>query len=537
MAQSNCISLQGSTACPAFNQSSISTDSQLTGLFPFLSFVSDAQTFDTRLRQYIVTQFSQQRFQQLIGCNKVDLSNTTDLYARYTTSVLCNAIIQNSVQACGLNDSQSRPLCADSCAENAISEQQIASSPDICGTPGNDAINQIRADFTNCALPANSLSGSCIEAVQNEPDNCGYSSNLGGLCGYCAASSPNATDSCCVNSQAESRCSNVHLPRTTSMPPLFTTSSSSHAPSSTGAAAGSSSGGSSGLSGGAIAGIVVGSVLGALLLLGLIVGACILMRRRRDSQQGSIFNQPSPSRPGPPMSYTGIQRAPEVTPGGRVTRMSALEATSSSEPHSSPIAGAYNGSSDEYNDSPESQRSIGMAVMQKRDGSLSSHSHANNDSSSPGNDFSSPEGVASGQSEQLQFFKDYYSQDEIRPNDIVATLWAYQPRANDEFELERGDMLKVVGIWDDGWATGVRVKEKAEEWEARRKENRDSGVSNGSKGPAVRPSSPQATEGDIKAFPLVCVCLPQHWRKTIEGDSTTEAATSTTAAAPPSGSP
>jgi hypothetical protein len=29
-------------------------------------------------------------------------------------------------------------------------------------------------------------------------------------------------------------------------------------------------------------------------------------------------------------------------------------------------------------------------------------------------------------------------------------------------------------------------------------------------------------EGEVKAFPLVCVCLPQHWRKTIEGESTEE---------------
>lgn len=127
--------------------------------------------------------------------------------------------------------------------------------------------------------------------------------------------------------------------------------------------------------------------------------------------------------------------------------------------------------------------------------------------------FSSPDGVASGQSEQLQFFKDYYSQDDIHPNDTVATLWAYQPRAGDEFELERGDMLKVVGIWDDGWATGVRLTESAEQWEARKNEQRDSGVSNGSRRSQVE------LDSEIKAFPLVCVCLPQHWRKTIEGDS------------------
>ena len=73
-------------------------------------------------------------------------------------------------------------------------------------------------------------------------------------------------------------------------------------------------------------------------------------------------------------------------------------------------------------------------------------------------------GITSGQSEQLTLFKDYYSEDEIHLNDKVATLWAYVPRASDEFTLERGDMLKVVGIWDDGWATGYQLNERAEEY-------------------------------------------------------------------------
>jgi hypothetical protein len=177
-----------------------------------------------------------------------------------------------------------------------------------------------------------------------------------------------------------------------------------------------------------------------------------------------------------------------------------------------------------------------MGALQKRDGSLSSHSvlggtdsHSSPHSgSNTDRNFSSPEGVASGQSEQLQFFKDYYSQDDIHPNDTVATLWAYQPRANDEFELERGDMLKVVGIWDDGWATGVRLSETAEQWEARRQLQRDSGVSG-----ATMQSHPES-ENEIKAFPLVCVCLPQHWRKTIEGDSTDTGAGSGGDSPPPS---
>jgi hypothetical protein len=131
--------------------------------------------------------------------------------------------------------------------------------------------------------------------------------------------------------------------------------------------------------------------------------------------------------------------------------------------------------------------------------------------------------MTSGQSEQLPFFKDYYSQDDIHPGDRVAVLWAYQPRAADEFGLDRGDMLKVVGIWDDGWATGVLTDERAEDWEARRQAQRDSGVSNTSG--RGRDASPPVS-GEIKAFPLVCVCLPEHWRKTIEGDGSTETGSS-----------
>ena len=115
---------------------------------------------------------------------------------------------------------------------------------------------------------------------------------------------------------------------------------------------------------------------------------------------------------------------------------------------------------------------------------------------------SSPQGVASQQSEQLPFFKDYYSSDEIHPGDKVATLWAYQPRAGDEFSLERGDMLKVVGIWDDGMGNrSVDERECRGLGKRKKQAQRDSGVSHTSG------SSPNIS-GEIKAFPLVCVCLP-----------------------------
>ena len=469
------------------------------------------------------------------------------MYARFTTTVICNAIVQNSIGPCSLSDDQARPLCADTCAEFAQSEAYVTADNSLCSSPGNDLTKLIRADFTNCALPANALSGTdCISGIENESQNCGYGNSTIGLCSYCSRGGINSTDTCCYSANAEERCQNVSLPSITATMTFSTPTASA---TESGAAATSSAAAKDddhhGLSGGAIAGIVIG-VLAGIALLALVLFFCLRRRRQRPrSPKGSIFNQPSPARKNDPVMTQPSTAAPqgyEVLPGGRIARMSALEGHSGDSPShhrdNSSTVGAMgtgaavmggrrrdNSSSDEYNDSPESENRTGILrpppTTLKRNGSLSSSSVLGSSvpqSPTSGGGYSSPPGVASQQSEQLPFFKDYYSQDDIHPSDRVAVLWAYQPRAADEFSLERGDMLKVVGIWDDGWATGIMLDEKADEWEARRQAQRDSGVSNTS---GRRDSSPEAS-GEIKAFPLVCVCRPEHWRKTIEGDGSTE---------------
>ncbi len=60
------------------------------------------------------------RYQQLLGCGNVNLTNTTNYYARYTTSVICNAIVQNSVKSCSLSKTNARPLCAESCVSDVV---------------------------------------------------------------------------------------------------------------------------------------------------------------------------------------------------------------------------------------------------------------------------------------------------------------------------------------------------------------------------------------------------------------------------------
>ena len=62
MAQESCISLTGSTACSAFNASSISTNSNLTGLFPFLADVTDIDSFDTEIQNYVSGNFAQLQY-------------------------------------------------------------------------------------------------------------------------------------------------------------------------------------------------------------------------------------------------------------------------------------------------------------------------------------------------------------------------------------------------------------------------------------------------------------------------------------------
>ncbi|KAG9258961.1 uncharacterized protein F5Z01DRAFT_11010 [Emericellopsis atlantica] len=553
-----CVSLEGSSLCSSWQSASFSRNQDLTNDFPFLEFVTDRESFDKEFSQYLKTTYIRDKYQRLFDCSGIDLTDSQDLYARWTTSVLCNSIVQQSRSPCGLSDDEAVPLCADACAEFAQSASFLTSDRDLCPKPTDDLAQLIRADFVTCHLPDDSLGENCINPANNGPDedNCGFGNSTIGLCWHCSEGGANSTETCCYNSNAEERCKGVELPVITSTLVLETPTQSSE-PENTSSSSGESGSGNSnssgnddddsgGLSGGAIAGIVVGTLAGIALIAAALFFCVRRSKRREGSQHGSIFNQPSPSRGGArPMSQAQAQEAPqgyEILPGGRIARMSALEGHSgdSSPPHHGKTAAAaaagaaagYMGgrrkdsntqsSSDEY---AESEPRTGVLrpppSAMRRNGSLSSNSvfgtSVPQSPTSP-EGFSSPQGVGSQQSEQLPFFKDYYSQDDIHPGDRVAVLWAYQPRATDEFTLERGDMLKVVGIWDDGWATGIMIDDRAEDWDIKRQAQRDSGVSHAS---GRRDSSPHAS-GEIKAFPLVCVCMPDHWRKTIEGDGSTD---------------
>ena len=309
------------------------------------------------------------------------------------------------------------------------------------------------------------------------------------------------------------------------MQPLFSSTTTRPSQTSTASSATSSSQSGpthTGLSGGDIAGIVIGAIVALVLAALLLFYCCIVLRRKRLLNETGL-NQPSPPRTGRVVSMSQQQAPFQALPGARVTRMAALEGSSGTTPEDPELQElpTYQQSSSEIDSSPGSDMAPGVkggpvaaAALQRRKKSNSGSPNDSSNYSTSGGEYSTPEGLVGRQSEQMPFFKDYYSEDDIHPNDEVSVLWAYQPQAPDEFELDRGEMLRIVGIWDDGWATGIRINDRAEDWDAARNVHRDSGVSNGSKSEESPPAN-----GDLKAFPLVCVCLPQHWRKTLEGDT------------------
>jgi hypothetical protein len=146
LAQS-CIPLRDSSQCSAFASASISTDSSLTGLFPFLANVTDTSSFDAGLQQYIANGFTQQRYSTLIGCSSFDPSNSSAYYARYTASVLCNTMVQISISPCALTGDATRPLCVNTCVRYCCDE--------ICLSlpPANTRPRPIMLKANNQSLP------------------------------------------------------------------------------------------------------------------------------------------------------------------------------------------------------------------------------------------------------------------------------------------------------------------------------------------------------------------------------------------------
>lgn len=244
-------------------------------------------------------------------------------------------------------------MCANTCSEYALSESVIISNSAPCSNASNYNATQIRADFTNCALPADSLKNrNFVQGSINEPINCGFGGSTLGMCTYCSGNVGDTRTSSqhpfvvpmlkfqqisvqylCQLQLSSSSTSSV----VTSTSVLSTNGQTATTPSSSRSGAsltGESTSG--GLSRTTIAVIILGSVVALVLLtlLALILIFCVRKRRNRekdsallavhekraalgDSDLSSGNRTPSPPPQGPTSDFT-------VLPGGRIARKSPM---------------------------------------------------------------------------------------------------------------------------------------------------------------------------------------------------------------------
>ncbi|KAI9283657.1 hypothetical protein BC943DRAFT_327437 [Umbelopsis sp. AD052] len=230
-----CMNLQSSQACPAYQQYYVNIPANTTN-YPWLATVSDVPGFDQALFQYAN---STQNYLQSLGCTN-GAYPTYIPYARYSLSMLCEQIIQDSQDCNAINNLYPGPLCSDTCMSYVASVAQITSNTSLC-QPSDLRTSEL-ADLTNRCSTWDGYNGTsargCISGSSNEPLNCGFQNDTTTACEFCKENSGNA---CC---QTIVGCNYHH-----------------------------------GLSGGAIAGIVIGCV--AAVTAAVLIYFCFCRRPRR----------------------------------------------------------------------------------------------------------------------------------------------------------------------------------------------------------------------------------------------------------------
>ncbi|KAI8378358.1 hypothetical protein BD560DRAFT_390149 [Blakeslea trispora] len=200
-----CFSLNGSTACPAFQNFYIS----ITGnqnRYPFLTNVTDIQSFDSALIHYA---HSSDLYLAPLGCsNNKAIASTSIPYARYSLTYMCATLIQDSISSLPCNYQHNLnppPLCQTTCFD------YVANLDSITSNNLNMCPNQIeRADqvlnLNSSCQYWTGLNGTynCIIGLANEPE-CGFDDHQD-ACAYCFSHSE--VDSCC---QAVAGCENMSI--------------------------------------------------------------------------------------------------------------------------------------------------------------------------------------------------------------------------------------------------------------------------------------------------------------------------------------
>ncbi|KAG4306419.1 hypothetical protein PORY_000407 [Pneumocystis oryctolagi] len=550
-----CISLSGSTSCPSFNTSLISTS--INNTFPFLSSVSTTKDFDRKFESYIRENYTIGKYGNYYKCLTENILNIDDFYARYTRTVLCASIVQESIIACNLTAADSPPICADTCAEWVSSQALILQRHCTNRTLKND-LSLIRVDFEICTSPSASFSLECIKGRSNEPQSCGFGTNILGLCQYCNSFSQDSIDTCCIVSNL-SQCSVFNystsvnipsylIPNSTTSASLLNVTNSSSLPV---APINKQEKNIAGLSKKTISFIIILSIIIVLIILSLLILLIILSytrRRNKDiiSEQLNNLNQIFSRNKdlhkddfssffktnSSALNYNSVsaEKNPDhfnaIIPVDTEEKMHPF--TNNENKQIRNFSNFYNIAN--LSKSYKSQNPTSFSLNLNSYRTLNHHSSQmteNNPGTINTSAFRSSKSrpASSIGEDRISIFptimsmKDYYSDHQITRNTEVVALYMYKPKMPDEMTLEKGDIIHVVSVWDDGWCSGIKTG-KMSNFDSEKNTSKDDieYLENINKNASESKTQAQTDELIIKVFPLVCVCHKDSWKKIVISD-------------------
>ncbi|CAO1625248.1 unnamed protein product [Sympodiomycopsis kandeliae] len=503
---SDCISLNGSSMCPAFTESYVSP-SNLTLSYPFFSRVSDLASFDRQFRRYFndYEQFRQTKIHEGLQCNETDSRNAT---LQWQQTVLCGKFAATSYNAgCTSGRNQTTSLvCQETCQDYSDSEHDFVNNATYC-TPTDQLRprnlttirqNTIENDMESCTSWTALYSAdtkTCISGIDNEA-NCGWGFGVSDqLCSYCDSTNGKSIASCCYDSRTTlTGCAALGYRAAAQIKP--TSTSTAGRPSDTGSGAGDTNGdddegGTTHLSGGQLAGIVIGCVAGALLLGALL--AWLLLRNRRNQNNAAGQKMEPESQSDTAGMIAGAAAAPSNSPREKPytfseesARLPSQEKTSAQYNNGSTGSGPFSNGL-----GAGAAAGVGAAGLAGAGALAAGGDRPLSTATSSGTD---------GRGTTVSSVRCQYTGQDISPGDSIVAIYPYKAGLSDELDLvpESHELLSVVRIYDDGWCLLRRL-----------------------------------SDGKEGAAPLVCCQsskgeLPAHMRRRNGNDSSTGTGTGTT---------
>ncbi|ORY76090.1 hypothetical protein BCR37DRAFT_389538 [Protomyces lactucae-debilis] len=481
--QASCISLNGSTTCPAFQEDSISSD---LSAFPFLANVRTVQDFDTTVNDYLADGFLQSKMKEQYGCNRStgtsftlqDKRTRNALQIRYSKTIWCASLVQQSAQLCRGPGATAQTACAETCLAYALSIADILQSP-VCGRSNltDKNLDSLRQEYALCTTPGDAYAQQrCVDGATQDK-SCGFEDNSAAYCRYCARlqrqsnGTGSSVEGCCTQANA-SFCApyftdgdstgnisqvivSIGLPTGVPLPTPTAVVRLEH---------------DDRLSAGALAGIIVPSVLA---VLAIILSIWLFLRRRqrfasradRMRTLNALDSRGNESASGEKRIVIRSPTLPLPTAGSAFSAPSFGSAMSPVGPIFPPKTPS--------NDS-EQHRLSGFYGGGFKDKAVQAEPE---------------EELARDSSDDSLVLLDQWSGVQLKPGSLVRCLRSYEPALHDELPLRVNDLIRIEALYADRWAKGRLIR------------NVDDPVSEDLEKTAdIAPS---------KVFPLVCVCAAE----------------------------